>query len=262
MKAPIAHALVLFSLCCSPALSQTITAVVDAASSTADVSPGALATIYGSNLSYYTASSSNYPTSLDGVSVTINGVAAPLLYVTGSQINIQIPYEVQPGSAIATVYSSGAQSNDFSFDVYSAAPGIFASADEDSITQNADGSLNARDNPAAPGSVVVVYLTGIGPLDNPLYTGEISPGSPLSRAALSYSASVGGQPAAIDFLGLTPGFLGLAQCNLVIPNLADGDYPLTISIGNNASNSPYLAVAANGVRGYKVPRKINARIRK
>ena len=262
MKNRLALSFAFLSVCCPLALSQTVTAVVDAASSTADVSPGALATIYGSNFSYNTASSSNFPTYLGGVTVTINGIAAPLLYVSSGQINIQIPYEVEPGPATATVLANGSQSNDFSFDVYSAAPGIFESADQDSITQNSDGSVNTRNNPAAPGSIVVIYLTGIGPLDNPIATGQISPSSPLSRADLSYSATVGGQPAQIDFLGLTPGFLGLAQCNLVVPNLADGDYPLTITIGNNASNSPYLAIAANGVSGYKVPRKINARLRK
>jgi uncharacterized protein (TIGR03437 family) len=239
---------------------QTVTAVVDAASSTADVSPGALATIYGSNLSTGTASSSNYPTSLGGVTVTINGYAAPLLYVTPGQINLQIPYEVEPGSATAIVTSDGYQSNDFSFDVFTAAPGIFVDSNQNSITQNSDGSVNNQHNPAAPGSVVVVYLTGIGPLDNPIGTGQVSPSSPLSRTDSSFSATLGGQSVQILYLGLTPGFLGLAQANIVVPNIADGDYPLVITIAGSASNSPYLAVAADGVDNLQ--RKINARPRK
>ncbi len=254
---------ILLALATSPFVySQTINALVDAASSTADVSPGALATIYGTNLAGGVGVASNIVTSLEGVTVTINGYAAPLLYVSPTQINLQIPYEVQPGSATVMLLSDGYQSNDLTFDVFQAAPGIFEDSNQNSISQNADGSLNTQNNPAAPGSIVVVYLTGIGPLDNPIGTGQLSPSRPLSNADLSLSATIGGQPAQIDFLGLTPGFLALAQANIVIPYIVDGDYPLVIKIGGNASNAPYIAVATRGVQSQYLPRKINAKQRK
>lgn len=230
---------------------QTVTAVVDAASNTADVSPGALATIYGSDLSSYG----------DGT-VVIDGVSAPLLYVSPTQINFQVPYETQPGTATAVVYTAGYKSNPFPFDVYQAAPGIFVDENQNSISQNADGSLNDQNNPAAPGSVVVVYLTGIGTLDYPVGTGQPAGSNPLSRAVLDYTATIGGQAVQIDYLGLTPGFIGLAQANLVMPNLQDGDYPLVITIGGNASNSPFIAIAANGAYVKPLPKRTTARPRK
>jgi uncharacterized protein (TIGR03437 family) len=253
--------LILFTaLTVSRCLAQNITGIVDAASFTADVSPGALATVFGSDLSDGVYSSQHIQTSLGGVQVIIDGYAAPLVYVSPTQINIQIPYEVQPGTATAVVYTSFGQSGQFSFDVFNAAPGIFQDANQDAIAQNADGSVNSQQIPAAPGSVVVVYLTGIGPLDHPISTGQITPGSPLSSAALSYNVTIGGQPAEILFLGLTPGFLGLAQANIVMPGVRDGDYPLVLSISGNTSNAPYIAIAQNGVTGSaRVQRKINAR---
>jgi uncharacterized protein (TIGR03437 family) len=56
-------------------------------------------------------------------------------------------------------------------------------------------------------------------------------------------ASIGGKPARVAFLGLTPGSIGLAQANLIVPKLDGGDYPVTVVIGNRQSNSPVISVA-------------------
>jgi uncharacterized protein (TIGR03437 family) len=262
MKLRFAYSLFCLTAFCTGANGQKVTSVVNAASSTADISPGTLATIYGNNLAGGTALAASATTTLGGVTVTIDGVAAPLLYVTANQINFQVPYEVETGSAVMTVVNGGYQSNGFSFEVAVATPAILVDSNQNSISQNIDGSMNAPGNPAAPGSIVVVYMTGIGPLDNPLATGQLAPLSPLSSAELDYSATIGGQSVQVLYLGMTPGFLGLAQANIMMPDVADGDYPLVITIGGGNSNSPYIAIAADGVSGNIVPRKINARAKR
>jgi uncharacterized protein (TIGR03437 family) len=110
------------------------------------------------------------------------------------------------------------------------------------MLQNMDGTLNSTNNPADPGRVVIAYLTGQGALDNPVPTGAAAPASPLSRAKATASATIGGRPATVQFLGLAPSFVGLAQANVLVPDLAPGDYPLVITVGGVASNAPLVSV--------------------
>ena len=94
----------------------------------------------------------------------------------------------------------------------------------------------------ALGSYIVAYVTGIGPLDNPVADGAAAPDSPLSEATSPYLATIGGQNAPVFFLGLTPGSVGLAQANITVPYLSSGDYPLVITINGVASNGPLVTV--------------------
>jgi uncharacterized protein (TIGR03437 family) len=122
------------------------------------------------------------------------------------------------------------------FTVAQAAPYLFQNSTGDAIVQNQDYSVNTASNPAAAGSTVTVYLTGIGPLDNPVATGAAAPATPLSRATLSFSAAIGSATVTPLFLGLTPGFVGLAQANITIPAGTSGKQALTITV--NGVTSP------------------------
>src|ERR1700676_5280745 len=99
---------------------QTVNSVVNGASFTGSVAPGSLATIFGLNLSKNApihASVLPLPTTLGEVQVTVNGHAAPLLYVDPTQINLQVPYEVTPGPSSVVVTASGATGPSFQFSV-------------------------------------------------------------------------------------------------------------------------------------------------
>ncbi len=210
------------------------------------VAPGSLITIFGSNLasSATGATATPLPTTLGGITVNINGTPAPIVYVGTNQINVQLPYEVRPGTATATIAGPGGTSATSSFAVAQAAPAIFVNNNR-GVVQNQDFSLNTGSNPAKTGTVIVVYFTGQGPLDNSVSTGVRTPNSPLSRATLPASATIGGVNAPLQFIGLTPGYVGLAQANIVVPQLTTGDYPLVLNAGGVPSNSALVSVSSN-----------------
>ena len=103
--------------------------VVNAARYNAKISPGALASIFGPSFaSENLGASLPLPTTLGGVSVSVNGKAAPILYVTPTQVNFQVPWETAVGSASVTVSVSGRTSSAASVAVLTAAPGLFVSS--------------------------------------------------------------------------------------------------------------------------------------
>ena len=225
--------------------------VVNGASFTAGaaVASGSIISIFGTNLATgtMTAGSIPLPTNLGGTSVQINGLLAPLFYVSPNQINAQLPFETATGSASVVVTVGSSSSGPVTVNVTSSAPGIFLEPGNRSASINADNTVNAANNPAASGSVLVTYMTGQGPVDNPVATGTAASSNPLSNATAPASATIGGQNAQIMFLGLAPGYVGLLQANIRLPNLSYGDYLMTITIGGVASNSALVTVSSTGV---------------
>jgi uncharacterized protein (TIGR03437 family) len=224
--------------------------VSNAASGTARISPGALASIYGSGFgtSMFVADDGRpWPTSTTNfVSVQVNGVAAPLYYVSPGQINFQVPWATPTtGTVNVAAAVNGGSSNIAAVPVGTAAPGLFYDqVSGAAIVQNTpDYSLNSASNPAPAGSTIVAYLTGTGPVAPAAKDGTPAPGDTLSWAASAYSAKIGSVAATVSFAGLTPGFIGLAQMNIVVPStLAPGVYPLSVTIDGQTSNSGTIAV--------------------
>jgi uncharacterized protein (TIGR03437 family) len=251
-KSACATACAALALCTFAAMAQAqtvINAVTDAASYAPRVAPGGLATIFGSNLADSTQSATTFPLprSLAGATVYVNQSAAPLLYVSETQINFQIPSSVAAGTASLTVSRDGGASAPFQFTVVSSGPGIFQDTSNHAVAQNfVDYSTNSSTNPVASGAYVIVYLTGQGALDNPVADGNAAPGSPLSTATATATATIGGVSATVQFLGLTPGFSGLAQANILVPALATADYPLVLTVGGYLSASAILSVSGSG----------------
>ena len=222
-----------------------INAVTNAASYAADaLSPGALITLFGINLAPVTASarSTPLPLSIADVSVTVNGLAAPLLYVSPVQINVQAPFAVSPGPAQIVVRVNGTPSAALNISIREAGPGIFTGLDGQAAALNRDNSRNSPQNSAAVGTFVSLYFTGQGPLAVPVDDGAPAPIGPVIHAMLEASATVGGVPAEIQFAGLAPGYAGLAQMNLRVPPLPAGTYPVIVKMGGVASNAARLSI--------------------
>jgi len=226
-----------------PAISSN--AVVNAASYAPQLTPGALATVFGTTAAATTQASVPLPTTLGGIAVNVNGQPAPLLYVNPTQVNFQVPWETATGTAAITITANGFTSNSVSVPVLAAAPGLFLQQQNPSqaVVQNSDYSLNGPSAPAKVGSTIIAYLTGSGPVSPSVQDGVPTPSSPLTNLTSSVSATIGSATATVSFAGLTPGFIGLVQMNVVIPSgLAAGNYPLKFTIGGQASNSGTVSV--------------------
>ncbi len=228
-----------------------VSAVVSPADYSIVAAPGAAEAAFGTNLA--TGSPSTAPTplplTLGSVSATINGIPAPLFYTDAEQLNIQIPAVTPPGPGVIGTVVNGRPGRLFPFNILPAAPSLFRSAIGTScLAQNQDSTLNSLVNPAKPGSVIVAYLTGIGAVDNPVADGYPAPSSPLSRPLAPTTATLGGLPATVQFVGLTPSLVAIAQANILVPSTATGgQQPLAITVGSYTSAACNISIAAGSL---------------
>jgi uncharacterized protein (TIGR03437 family) len=216
------------------------------------LSPGGLFTLYGDLLAPAGAAaqvtSAPWPRDMAGVAVTINGVLAPLYYVSQKQINGQIPFETATGTATAIVTSNGSPSASISFTVVPAEPDVLVQGGgTQAIAVNQNGTVNTPSNPAHPGDYEVLYLSGIGIPDHPVPTGAASPtAEPLARSQYPYTITLKGTATQTFFLGYAPGYPALVQANFQIPaNLTPGDVPLVVTVNGESSTATVLSVRAN-----------------
>ncbi|MCU1238054.1 MAG: repeat containing protein [Candidatus Solibacter sp.] len=204
--------------------------IVDGASFSAPPAPGGIFTIFGANFAAATEAFSTVPLpmALAGVSVEVNGKAVPLYLVSPGQINAQLPFDVAPGQASAVIVTPGGRAPAVTFTVAAAAPAIFVA------TFVAIGTADA----------VVAYVTGLGAVSPAVPTGSSAPLDVLSFAQATVTATLGGVAAPVQFAGLAPGFVGLGQVNVIIPNEAPkGDsVPLVLEINGQKSKSAPVAI--------------------
>jgi uncharacterized protein (TIGR03437 family) len=225
--------------------------VTNAGSFASKVSPGALASIFGTGFGSLTQQadlgliSNALPTVLGGISVMVNGAAAPLLFISPGQVNFQIPWKTtanSSGNAVVAVLVNGVAGAVVQVPLQTAAPGLFTNGSA-AIVQNQDYSVNDASHPAAAGSTIIAYLTGSGPVSPAAADGTPTPNTPLTNITSSKSAKIGATDAVVSFAGLSPGFIGLVQFNIVVPaGLAPGTYPLTVTIDGQTSNSGNIVV--------------------
>jgi len=205
-----------------------ITAIVNAASFQPGMVPGGLASLFGKNLS--TVSGLELPggaTSWKGTWVSVEGRQVPLLAIsrTGEQeqINFQVPFELgAPASVTVVVSNNGATTTLRNVPLLRVQPGLFEWVPPGSPRYAAavklDGSVVGPGNPVARGEAVMLFLTGMGPVIPVVPTGQPGPVSPLAETWLKPTVLIGGVPAQVLFSGYAPGFLGLYQVNVVIPD--------------------------------------------
>jgi uncharacterized protein (TIGR03437 family) len=234
----------------------TVDGVVDAASfaSGAGISPGSIASLFGVRLSDVSgiaaAGGFPLPLQLQGTSVTVNGISAPLLAVANifgyEQINFQVPFETAaPGQARIVVSSSGRDSMPIEVPVLPAKPAVFAIPGIGSaIVHGSTGALVTTTNPARLGEAVVIYCTGLGPVTPPVPTGSAAPAAPLSQAILPFAVTVGGKDAVVSFAGLAPTSAGLYLVNLEIPpGLTGTSVPVVIEVNGSSATPVLLPIA-------------------
>jgi uncharacterized protein (TIGR03437 family) len=206
------------------------------------VAPGSLIAVYGGGNISIPPATFPIPTMVNGVTTSINDVLAPLLFGSGGQINAQVPFELPQGAGAMTLTSAGTAAGSANFLIEPVAPGLFLLGQGHAAALNADYSINGENQPAAAGSYISAYMTGLGAVDNPVPTGLATPANPLSRVTRPVTATIGEQPATVLFAGLAPGFAGLYQVNVTVPQLQPGDYALQITVAGVASNTGIVTV--------------------
>jgi minor extracellular serine protease Vpr len=128
-----------------------------------------------------------------------------------------------------------------------AAPGIFSlgapEGGQGAITNSAGAVVNAN-SPAHAGDYLEIYCNGLGAVSNTPRTGTESAASPLSSLIGKAAVTIGGVAAPVSFAGLAPGFIGLYQVNVQVPQgTATGNsIPVILSIGAMASNTVTISV--------------------
>ncbi len=202
------------------------------------IAPGELITIFANNPGPASGVSAQIvngelPTTLGGVQVLIDGKAAPLLYVSGTQISAAVPAEVAGKvTAEVKVNHNGSTVGVTTVPVASAWPALFtesATGTGPVSALNQDNSVNSASNPAAPGTVIQLFGTSGGAVD-----------------AANVRVTIGGQPAEVLYAGPAPGLIAAVfQINARIPSAATGAAPVVVRVGSLAS----LPAATIAVRG-------------
>jgi uncharacterized protein (TIGR03437 family) len=226
-----------------------ITAVANAASYQPGFASGTWISVFGTNLSAstYTWQDSDFvngllPTSLQGVSVTINGVAAYVAYISPGQINVLAPDDLTAGKVQVQVTAAHQTSQFLSGPKAPFAPAFFTFAGGAYVAAlHADYSLvgapgllpGAVTQPARPGETILLYGTGFGPTNPPLPTGQLV--TTLAPLPDLPQIKIGGIAATVAFAGLVGP--GLYQFNVTVPSLPGGDAAVLATIGGVATQT-------------------------
>lgn len=238
-----------------------VASVTDAASFGAAITPGEWVSIFGTGFSTTTQtwSSANFvngqlPTSLAGVSATIDGQPAYIAYVGPNQINALMPADAAIGPVNVQVTTQQGPSYPGTVMLQKLAPELFTWTTNGmtyAAAEHANGALIGPDSPlqpAAVGEVIELYGTGLGPT---------SPAIPVSQAAFSpatlaapVSVTIGGVAAQVQWAGLIAP--GLYQVNVQVPTVSAGDQALTVSIaGFQSAAGVYVPVAQALLPGWQ-----------
>jgi len=229
------------------------------------VAPGSWIEIYGSNLAPDTRTwggsdftGSNAPESLDGTSVTIGGQPAYVSFISTGQVNVQVPSNVGTGSQpLVVTTKAGGAGNSYSVTVNTEQPGLLAPYSfkiggnqyvvalfPDNTTYvlptGAIPGINSR--PAKPGDTIILYGVGFGEVTPSIPAGQLV--GELNTLSAPFHLNFGTTEATLAYDGLAPGYVGLYQFNVVVPDVSSSNLvALTFTLGGTAgAQALYIAV--------------------
>jgi uncharacterized protein (TIGR03437 family) len=217
-----------------------INAIVSAADNKSAAAPGGLISLYGANLSATNMATSEIPvpTALANSCITVNGQPIPLIFVSQTQVNAQMPFQAV-GAETVVVHTPGGTSNNFNLIVQPNAPAVFLSGvagpenNLPTVIRVANQLLATDSNPIHQSDTLVIYATGLGQSNPSGVTGYPAPSNPPSSALTLPTVTLGGMNLPVLFAGLAPGEVGVNQINVSVPaNAPVGlSLPLTIHQG-------------------------------
>jgi uncharacterized protein (TIGR03437 family) len=234
-----------------------IGAVRDAAGARANaISTGKIVAIYGaglgpSQLIQNQPANGLFSSDLAETKVAFNGVAAPILYTSATQVAAIVPYAVSGATAQVTVTYQGQASDPFEVTVAQSAPSFFTvnqtGAGQAAAINAADGTVNTAANPVRIGGYISLYATGEGQTAPPGVDGMLGSSTP-AHPILPVTATVGGMPAVVQYAGGVPGQVaGLMQVNVQIPSgvRPSGYVPVVLQVGTAATTADAVWIAVS-----------------
>jgi uncharacterized protein (TIGR03437 family) len=185
-------------------------------------------------------------TNLAGVTVSVNGVPAPVYYVSATQINFIVPAAIPAGIHPFQVRTAS-QTYNSTIRILPAAPGIFtqdAATPPKGAVLNQNFTLNTAQNPALRGEIIQLYGSGPGAFVNPVTDGAPAPSNPVNSTRSMPQVFIGGVPAEVLFTGLTPTAAALWQINVRVPNetFITGRVPVVVFVDGVDSNEVAIFV--------------------
>jgi uncharacterized protein (TIGR03437 family) len=214
---------------------------------------GGIAAVFGNQFSFdapQSAPSLPLLTTLDGVQVLVNGVAAPIYYVSPTQINFEIPIDASTangGGGTVQIVRNSQPGNLIYVDINARVPRFILYNGGYGIMTTPTGALTGiPSNPVKVGDTIVIYTLGFGPTSPVVASGTASPTSPLAVVPGKTQVCFGVETpfsqapcATAAFSGLTPNFVGLYQVNVTIPSgVASGNSKMTLLLVDNVESSP------------------------
>ncbi|MDP8981600.1 MAG: family 16 glycosylhydrolase [Acidobacteriota bacterium] len=226
--------------------------VLNAASFLGSMAPGGLAFLTGQNLAdgtYVVSPAPNFPTSVAGVTVSVDNVVAPLIYVSPTQINFQIPWETKPGAVNITVTRNTVDSDPELVTIEAAsAPSMFLNDYTSGIAWVTGDGCALTECAVQAGNEYVLWANGFGPKNAPLqdgvpavYNGSLTP-LEVPGSSANCQLVIGGRPARVDYCGAAPSEI-IDQLNF--------NYPSGVAAG-----VPFVdaTLTINGITGrFRVP---------
>ena len=226
----------------------TAQSIANSAANTAGYyTPNSFLSIYGQNLAYVTKPMSSddiragqLPTVLEGtgVRVLINQIFADVYYVSPGQVNVLIPPSLTAGPVTVQLVNDGLAGPPVTITLSASAPVLFESDATTVIATHGNGPPVTAAQPAQPGEVVVLHATGLGPTLPAAIPNQI----PQTAAGIvdraDFRVVLNGadvDPGNIQYAGVTPGFAGLFQINLLLPADAPENPQVQIGYGNQLS---------------------------
>lgn len=225
------------------------------------VAPGSWIEIHGSNLSIDARlwntgdfQGTNAPQKLDGTSVAVGGVPAYVEYISGSQLNVQVPSGVAAGPQQLVVQTAYGSSSSFTVNVSATAPGLWAPpafniggtqyagavfSDGKTFVLAAGAIPGYASRPAKAGDTITFYGIGFGPV-NGVSAGETAPANAVLTNQPQFLFDQ--TPVTVQYAGLAPGLVGLYQFNLVVPSVPAGSHSLTFNFGGQAGTQKLYVV--------------------
>jgi uncharacterized protein (TIGR03437 family) len=228
-----------------------LTKIVNAADFTQPVAPGGLVSLFGTQLAAMSESANALPlpTLLADSCLSVNGTPIPMMFVSGSQINAQLPFSAA-GDATMVLRTPGGISQGLNVTIQPAAPSVFRSGTAGpatgipTIVRSANNTLVTPSNPIHQNDRIVIYATGLGAVSPPVADGVAGPTDPLAVTTAAPTVTIGGVNLTVDYSGLAPEMVGVYQINAkIVAKLPTGlSVPLVISQGGATTTMPVRVV--------------------